>query len=496
MGQKGRCEMIARFAELLAVEQLERIHEASLEILEDVGLLVRNDKARTRFAHYGCRVDGETQVVRIPRAVVRQFRAAFPPTMTFHARDPQRDRTIPQDGPLVTTGSAAPDIIDPVTGQVRRSRSDDIACIAHLVNELPGYDLLTVSTTADDASPGQFHLSRYYPALKNCLKPVACSAPNADEAETIYRLGFLIAGSEAAYRERPFITYLCCPLVSPLTFDVDSTGMFMHFAEQGLPNYTVTAPNAGMTSPLTLTGTVALCNAEFLAQAILAQMSKPGTPLVYSTLPTVADMRTGAYAPGAIETGLLVMGCVQMARYYNVPSGGLVGLTNAKCNDAQSGFETGMSSLAALLAGADLLNIGCLLDALMVFDFATAVIGSEIAQMLKRVARGLDFGEENLALDLIAEVGPGGTFIDTRHTLERIRETALLPEIADRNPREQWQARGTLDSHAQAMRRVRDILTRDNPATFSPEVDARIRAEFADLVAGDSAIGWLSGRDG
>ena len=95
-----------------------------------------------------------------------------------------------------------------------------------------------------------------------------------------------------------------------------------------------------------------------------------------------------------------------------------------------------------------------------------------------------------LALDLIAQVGPGGTFIDTRHTLERIRATALLPQVADRRPREQWQANGALDAHARAMRRVWDILTRDNPATFSPDVDARIRAEFEGLVSGDPRIDW------
>lgn len=475
-----------QFAELLTEEQVRRMHEASLEILEDVGVLVRNDKARARFAQHGCRVDEETQVVTIPRAVVEDYRRAFPREFTFHGRDARFDVTIPRDRPLATTASAAPDIVDPVTGQVRRSRSDDIARIAHLVNELPGYDIFGVSTTADDAPPGQFHLSRYYPALKNCLKPVACSAPDAGEAQNIYRLGTLTAGSEAAYRERPFITYFCCPTVSPLTFDVDSTGMLMHFAEQGLPNMAISTPNAGMTSPLTLTATVALCNAEFLAQGLLIQMSRPGTPLVYSTLPTVADVRTGAYAPGGIENGLLVMGCAQMARYYNVPSSGFVGLTNAKGNDAQAGFEMGMSSLAAILAGADLVHIGCLLDALMVFDFATAAMGSEIAQMLKQAARGLAFSEENLALDLIARVGPGGTFIDTRHTLERIRTAALLPQVADRSPRGQWLANGALDAHARAMRRVHDILTGDNPATFSPDVDARIRAEFEDLVVGEA----------
>jgi len=482
--------MIAKFAELLTEDQVERIHQASLEILENVGVLVHNEKARARFAHHGCHLEDRSRLVKFPRAVTEQYCRAIPPDFAFRGRDPKYDVTIPRDRPLVTTGSSAPDMVDPLTGQVRRSRSDDIARIAHLVNELPGYDVFTVSVTADDAPPGQFYLSRYYPALKNCLKPVACSAPGPEEARAIHRLGVLIAGGEEAYRERPFITYLPCPLVSPLTFDISSTEMFMHFAEQQLPMYSVTAPNAGMTSPLSLTGTLAQCNAEFLAQAVLAQMSRAGTPVLYSTLPTVADMRTGAYAPGAIETGMLVMGSVQMARYYKVPSGGFVGLTNAKVNDAQSGFEMGMSSLAALLAGADLLNMGCLLDALMAFDFGTAVIGSEIAQMLKQAARGPEEGDAALGLDVIADVAPGGTFIDTRHTLQRIRETALLPSIADRSPRPRWQAQGALDAHGRAMVQVRDILTRDNPAVFSPEVDARIRAEFAGLASGEAHIDW------
>jgi trimethylamine--corrinoid protein Co-methyltransferase len=473
-------------ATLLTSEHVERIHEASLEILENVGVLVRNEEARTRLVKHGCHVDEETQVIKFPPVVVERFCAACPPTFTFRGRDPQYDRTIPDDGPLMVTGSSAPNIVDPVTGENRRSRSDDIARIAYLINELPGYDVFSISTLADDAPPGQFSLSRFYPALKNCLKPVRGSAPSLKEAERILRLGALIAGSEGAYWERPFITFQYCPVVSPLTMDVESTEKLMRFAEKQIPSYGVTAPNAGVSSPLTLTGTLAQCNAEFLAMAVLVQMSHPGTPLVYEPLPTVADIRTGAYAPGAIETGILLMGCAQMARYYDVPSGGFVGLTNAKVNDAQSGFETGMSTLAGVLAGLDLLDMGGLLDALMVFDFAKATIDGKIALMLKRVKRGLEFSEENLALDVIAEVGPGGTFIDTLHTLKRMRTTALLPEIADRNPRQQWEEKGALDTHARAMQRVREILTRDNPAVFSPDVDARIRAEFEGLVAGDA----------
>jgi len=478
--------MIATYATLLAPDEVEQVHQASLEVLENVGLLVRNEKARQVFARHGCHVEADTGLVRFPRAVVEDFCSVFPPSFTFRGRDPRYDRTIPQDGPLVVTASSAPDILDPVTGEVRRARSDDIARIAHLINELPGYDVFSISTLADDAPPRRSGLARFYPALKNCLKPVRGNTPSVEELKTVLRLGSLIAGSEEAYRAHPFITFHYCPVVSPLTMDVDSTEMLMFAVQEGWACYGSIVPNGGISSPLTLTGTLVQGNAEFLALGVFMQMLRPGTPLIYATLPTVADMRTGAYAPGAIETGILHMAYAQMARYYNVPYGGYVGLTNAKVNDAQSGFETGMSALAGVLAGMDMLNMGGLLDALMTFDFAKAVIDNEIALMLKRVKRGLEFSEENMALDVIAEVGPGGTFIDTMHTLKHMRSAAFLPEIADRDMRDRWVEKGSPDSRSRAMKRVREILTGDNPAVFSPDVEARIRAEFEDLVAGDA----------
>ncbi|MFW6135517.1 MAG: trimethylamine methyltransferase family protein [Chloroflexota bacterium] len=484
--------MVPTHAALLTPTEVERVHEASLEILEEVGLRVRNQRARATFARHGCDVESDTGLVHFPRSIVNHFRRMMPPTFTFHGRDPQTDRSIPDDGPLVVTASSAPNIIDPTTGGERRARSDDIARIAYLVNELPGYDVFSISTLADDAPPGQFSLARFYPALKNCTKPVRGNTPSVEEARQVLRLGELIAGGEDAFRERPFVTLHYCPVVSPLTMDVDSTEMLMFAVGEGYPCYGSIVPNAGVSAPFTLAGTLAQCNAEFLALAVLMQMVRPGAPAIYATLPTVVDVRTGAYAPGAIETGILMMGCVQMARYYGVPSGGYIGLTNAKVNDAQSGFETGMGCLAAVLAGADLLNMGGLLDALMTFDFPKAAIDGEIGLMLKRVRRGINVDEENLALDVVAEVGPGGTFIDTMHTLERMRTTALLPEIADRDARDQWEEKGAPDARARAMRRVKAILTADNPAVFSREVDARIRDAFEDLVAGDAVPppGW------
>jgi trimethylamine--corrinoid protein Co-methyltransferase len=181
-----------------------------------------------------------------------------------------------------------------------------------------------------------------------------------------------------------------------------------------------------------------------------------------------------------------------MARFYNIPSGGYIGLTNSKINDAQSGFETSMSVVAGYLGGVNIFNMGGLLDALMAFDFAKAVIDNDIAMMLKRIRRGFEFKEEDLSLDLIARVGPGGMYADLEHTLDRMRTAMYLTEIADRDPREQWQENGAQDAQARAMIRVKDILTRDNPADFSPEVDAQIRSEFVGMISGKSVPpeGW------
>jgi trimethylamine--corrinoid protein Co-methyltransferase len=465
-------------AKLLKPEEVKAVHDATLEVLENVGLLVQNQEARERFAAHGCLVNGEQGLVRFPRAVVEEYRQAFPPTFTFYGRDPGTDRTVPDDSPLVMTGSAAPNIVDPQTGEVRRSLSTDIARIAHLVNELSGFDIFSVSTTADDAPPGREGLARMYPALKHCLKPVRVSAPGLKDAEDIYEMGALIAGSKGAFWERPFVTFVYCATISPLTMDVDSTERLMRFAERGIPSQGVVTPNGGMSAPLSLLATLVVANAEFLAQSVLVQMSRPGTPILYDALPTVADMRTGAYAPGGIESGLLCVGCAQMARFYGVPSACFAGMTNAKVNDAQSGYEAGLSSMAAMLGGLDVVTMGGLLDALMAFDFGKAVVDHEIALMLKRANRGFEFSPDNLALDLIAKVGPGGIFADQIHTLKRMRTEALLPEIADRHPWDKWVADGSPDAHTRAMAKANEILRSDNPALFSPEVDAAIRSRL------------------
>jgi trimethylamine--corrinoid protein Co-methyltransferase len=474
---------MSSFATLLTQEQVERIHEASLEILEEVGLKVRYEPARELFKEHGCSVEDER--VKFPRAVVEKYRKLVPSSFTFHARDPKFDKTIPQDSPIIVTASSAPDIIDPVTGKERRAESTDIARIAHLIHELSGYDVFSISTLADDAPPDQFTISRLYPAIKYCMKPIRATTTNMKDTLDMMKMAYIVAGGEEAYKEHPFLTHHYCPVVSPLTMDHLSTENVMYFAKQGLPVYPTIVPNAGLTSPMSMSGTLVQGNAEFLSALMLMQMTKEGTPTIYATLGTVADMRSGAYTSGAIECGMLHMAFAQLAHFYNVPCGGYIGLTNSKLNDAQAGYETGMSGIAGLLSGMDMFNIGGLIDALKTFDFAKAVIDDEMAQMMKRMKRGISFNDDDLALDLIKEIGPGGSFITAKHTISRMKTEAVMTKIADRDARTIWEKKGATDTQAKAMKKAKDIMMTNPTPLLSPEVDSAIREAFPGLIAGE-----------
>jgi trimethylamine--corrinoid protein Co-methyltransferase len=470
------------FATLLTQEQVERIHSASLEILEEVGLKVRYEPARDIFAAHGCVVDGER--VKFPRRVVEKYQKVYPASFTFYGRDPKFDKTIPRDSPVIVTASSAPNIIDPVTGRERRAESGDIAQIAHLINELPGYDMFSISTLAEDAPAGQFTISRLYPSLKYCLKPIRVTTTDRKDTLNMMEMAYAVAGSEGAYKEHPFLTHHYCPVVSPLTMDNLSTENVIYFVSQGLPVYPTIVPNAGLTSPMSMAGTIVQGNAEFLAAATLMQMVKEGTPLIYATLGTVADMRSGAYTSGAIECGMLHMAFAQMARFYNVPCGGYIGLTNSKVNDAQAGYETGMSAMGGLVGGMDMFNIGGLIDALTTFDFAKALIDDEVALMMKRAKHGISFTDDDLAVNLIKEIGPGGSYIVAKHTMSRMKTEAVMTKMADRDQRSIWEKKGSTDIQTRAMKRVKEIMTSNTTPLLSPELDEKLRSTFKDMVPG------------
>jgi trimethylamine--corrinoid protein Co-methyltransferase len=465
-------------------EQKKSIHEASLTILEETGMVVKNSDALEIFTKHGCKADGNR--VKFPRKIVEEKIASIPPTYTFIAQTPDLDVTLPGDRPVVVTGSSAPNVIDPVTGEERRGTSRDVANIAYLINELKGFDVFSISILADDAPSDMRSLYRFYPALKNCKKPVRSNTPSIPDLEKVLDLGYTIAGGKEAYFERPFINHHYCPVISPLTYDFESTASVVHLAKMGLPVYGTIVPNAGMTSPMSLLGSLTMGNAEYLSLAFLMQAIKPGSGVIYAVLSTVADMRNGDYAPGAIETGLLHMGHSEMARYYNVPSGGYIGLTNSQSNDVQNGYETSLNTAAVLLAGGDLFNMGGLLGGLMAFDFTKAVIDNEIALNLKHLKKGINFDPNDFCLDLIAKTGPGGNYMVSPHTAKNLRKVTHYPTIGVRGFMSKWINDGKPTAAGQAAQLAKRILTKPNPNVLAADIDKKVRDHIPGLPDGQA----------
>jgi trimethylamine--corrinoid protein Co-methyltransferase len=160
-------------------------------------------------------------------------------------------------------------------------------------------------------------------------------------------------------------------------------------------------------------------------------------------------------------------------------------LTNSKINDAQAGYETGMSAMGGTVSGMDMFNIGGLIDALKTFDFAKAVIDDEVAQLMKRVKRGINFSEDELAVDLIKEIGPGGSFIVAKHTIKRMKTEAVMTKLSDRDTRTAWEKKGAMDIHTRAMKRAKEIMETNVTPLISPELDTKLREEFKGMVAAE-----------
>ena len=469
--------------------EVKKIHDGSLWILENIGIKVENKKCIKIFCEHGCNFDSQTETVRIPRVIIEELIKLIPRKFTYYGRDAKFDITLPDDAPVFSASGEAPNIIDIKTGKIRSSLSSDTENISYLFNEMSGYDIACIMVAANEFPANC--AANLFPAMKNCLKPIRTpvTGGNMEELKKALNLCYLVAGGKDAFRKRPFVTFCLCPLISPLKLDNDHTEMLIYLTKNRLPTNITICPNAGLTSPMSFVGSLAQTNAEFLATVAIRQMVWPGAPVIYSTLPTAADLRSGAYASGGIESGILAMGFSQMARYYDVPCYAVVGQTNSKIVDAQAAYEESLSSSAAILSGADLIIISGLLDSLMVFDYGMLMIGNEIAQMLKRLRSKEYFytnQELEAALELIRQVGPGGNYLSTKHTLKRMRTFLNFPEIADRSFRQKWEENGSLNAYERALKKVSEILKIDNPILIENRFSDKIIDDINRLIRSES----------
>ncbi|MEI6727815.1 MAG: trimethylamine methyltransferase family protein, partial [Actinomycetes bacterium] len=346
---------------ILEQDDVERIHEASLDVLANVGVMFHSQRALDVLEAHGAIVDRETTVARIPATAVEEAVSTLPRTFTLGGRTPEFD--LPIDGEhvyLASDGCAT--FVREADGTVRPSTRQDVYEAARVVEDLPNLSATSALVSAQDA-PNESRVLHEFDACMRASRKhsIVVSIKDAAEAKPLIRMAEAVAGGSAELKDRPTFSVILCT-VSPLHQERFGMELAFELAEAGIPLMLYPMPILGATAPVTPAGTAVVNNTEILAAVTAVQLACPGARIVHAGGPTALFMRTGSYFANVPEALMLRAAQAQMAARYGMPAGLGWGGTKAKQPEAQSAYENTTGMLLEFLAGADFLFGAGLLD--------------------------------------------------------------------------------------------------------------------------------------
>ncbi len=465
--------------EVLTEEQIERIHEASLDVLEETGIEVLSDAAWDVLARGGVDLDPETRRARFDRGLVVEAIARAPAQFTLHARNPARDLVVGGNHINFCTVSSAAYCSDLDRGRRRGTLDDfrDFIRLAHSLNTM--HLIMGYPVEPQDIPPESRHLDCYHAFITltdKVWRPYALSRDRLTDA--LAMIGIVMGMSREELAERPAL-FTNISTNSPLRLDGPMGDGIVEMARARQPLCVAAFALSGAMAPITLAGTLVQQNAEVLAGLALAQMTNPGTPVIYGSFAPNVDMRSGAPTFGTPEYVKAALAGGQLARRYGLPyrsNGG----TASNAPDAQSVYETEMSLWAAVMGHANLIFQGAgWLEGGLTASFEKMILDTEMVQMLIETLVPIPFEDDDLALDAIAEVGPGGHFFGTTHTLARYETAFYEPLVSDWRNFETWEEDGSRSATERANTIWKRLLADYEP----PPLDPAIKDAIDDYVA-------------
>jgi len=467
--------------EVLSQAEVERIHAASMEILSTVGIKVDYKTARDIFRKAGAQVDDDQQCVRISEEMVSWAVNQAPKKFTLYGSDPNFRLEI-GSGQVYFAGLGTPtQIIDPETSQRRPTTMADTLRHIQLVDGCEHIHNSQMDVWANDIPMTTIHTEAIWAWAHNSRKPFGMGCYGYQPTLDMMRMMAIAVGGKEELRRRPRF-FAICSVVSPLQMSqMQLEGLFI-CADYGQPLAMSPEAIAGATAPATLAGLLVQENANILAHIVLAQIFRPGTPVLYGTVSTIANMRLGTVALGAVETGLITAGAAQMARFYGLPSRGVGATTESKLEDIQAGIERTSTLMQAVLAGVDFITCGGTLDSSMMESDALLMLDDELCGAMLRVARGIEVNDDTLAMDLIRSINFRGHYMAEAHTVNHFRQEHFIPSLLPREPYDTWQKAGSRTAMDYARERVRQVLARHQPRTLDPAVEKELDA-FRQMVA-------------
>ena len=451
---------------------VERIHEGALRVLARTGIVVHDGAILALLGKAGCQVDIGTRHVCIPVQVVTDAVSQSPPVVNLFNRLGEHVMALGA-GPLYArTSSGATGILDLDSGRRRGPTSQDAADIARLADALPHiHGVSTMAVQPADLPVTAVDVRAVKIALSNTIKPLGYVCLNEQLVGYVLDMVATVVGGEEALRQRPMITALA-ESTSPLQLVSSQLAVLRAFASRGLPLTLHAHPMAGFTAPVTLAGELVMTHAEVLALVTIAQLIRPGTPVVYGMSSSVPDMRGGANLSGAVEIGLLGEAVARLAKRCGLPCVVSSG-ADAHRPGSQAMLERLMTLLPPAMAGVDLINLSTL-ETKMSFSLEQLVIDETILSVIERYLLGITVDDETLAVDLIHEIGSAGAYVTADHTLEHFRGELLIPGLVGRETRTAWEAAGAPDMSARARERVHHILMEHHPPPLAAGVAAKL----------------------
>jgi trimethylamine--corrinoid protein Co-methyltransferase len=462
--------------DVLSQDDVERIHEATLRVLANTGVRFPSAHALDVLERNGCRVDRATSVARFPAAVVAEAVGWAPREYVLAGRDAAADVVLDGRRSYLSNDASGVFVRDPHSSELRPSTKQDVAQSARFIDALPELSFCwgPVVTSQDAPVPARA-LHDAEAVLTSTSKHFQTVTTVGEQpARYLVEMAAVLAGGRLELRRRPLVSFMQCA-VDPLAHDGPNLEANLVAAEAGLPAGFMPMPLAAGTGPATLAGTLVVHNAATLSGLVLLQLAAPGTPVFFAGAPSVIDVQTGAYTGGSPEDYLLAAAATQLAHHYGLPIAMGTMATGAKEPDWQAAVDDALSTFASVMTRADMMNGAGLLNGSKILSYPHIVLETEIYRIVKRMAGGIDVNDETLAVDVIARVGHGGTYLSEKHT-RRNRPGIWRPRVWDRTPYDAWLRDGRRGALARATDVADEILQTYEPAPLPADLAAELRA--------------------
>jgi len=471
------------FFRVLSDDQIWEIKQAAFELLAKVGCQVLHPGARKLLKDAGAQVQGDS--VKIPQHVVEACLRTVPKGFTIYDRHGKRALEVEGRKSYYGTSTASPNTRDAFTGEIHETRVADIALGAKVADALPNIDWVMPMGSSQDVNPYAADVYEFEAVVTNTTKPVVFIGYTPRGVELVFEMAAEVAGGLDRLRERPFLLLYPEP-ISPLVYPADVIDRMFVAADLGMPQVPGSAVQPGATGPVTLAGSVVQGLAEGLISLVLVQLRNPGAPCTLSVNIGIFDMATTQLVQAAPETSLALAAQAQVAQSFGLPTWGTAGAADSKLLDAQAGIESAFSILAQGLAGLNLIHDVGYMDRGMICSAEMLVMGNEVIGMAKRFIRGIEVTAETLARDVIAQVGPGGHFLQEDHTYDHFKKELWLPELMARESYNDWQQAGAKDMAQRVNEKVIE-LAENHQAPLLPDKTLAALAQLKERGAAELA---------